>query len=180
MSRFRLVVPNFFTKEKCDELIAFSENIGYGEALIRTKGGEVMNKDIRDNDRVIWDDEDMASKLWEQVKDIIPTNIEGYEPTGLNERFRFYRYKDGQQFKPHIDGPFVRNELEKSKITLLMYLNEGFEGGNTTLILENEEIVPKMGNALLFEHKIMHCGRPVVSGVKYVLRTDIMYKLIEQ
>jgi hypothetical protein len=25
----------------------------------------------------------------------------------------------------------------------------------------------------------MHCGRPVTEGTKYVLRTDVMYKLKE-
>lgn len=181
MERFRIVIPNFLSKEKCDELIAFSENEGYEEALVKTRGlGEVMNKNMRDNDKVIWHSPETAIELWESVKDVIPTNIEGYEPTGLDETFRFYRYQDGQQFKPHIDGPTVKSETEKSKITLLIYLNEGFEGGSTTLILENENIVPKTGNALLFEHKIMHSGRPVINGIKYVLRTDIMYKLITE
>jgi predicted 2-oxoglutarate/Fe(II)-dependent dioxygenase YbiX len=107
----------------------------------------------------------------------LPADIDGYEPIGLNERFRFYRYKDGQQFKPHVDGSFKRSETETSKITLLIYLNEDFEGGNTTLVLEGEEIVPKEGMLFLFEQKIMHCGRPVTTGTKYVLRTDVMYRL---
>ena len=31
--------------------------------------------------------------------------------------------------------------------------------------------------ALLFHHSLRHEGKSIVSGVKYVLRTDIMYKL---
>ena len=138
-----------------------------------------MNKEIRDNDRVIWDNPQIAEQIWEMVKDMLPADIDGYEPIGLNERFRFYRYKDGQQFKPHVDGSFRRSETETSKITLLIYLNEDFEGGNTTLVLEGEEIKPKEGMLFLFEHRIMHCGRPVTEGTKYVLRTDVMYKLKE-
>jgi prolyl 4-hydroxylase len=179
MSRFKHIVENFFTQEECKGFIEFSEKQGYNESLIRTQGGEVMNKEIRDNDRVIWDNIQFAEQLWELVKDMMPGNIDGYEPTGLNERFRFYRYKDGQQFKPHVDGPYRKSETEKSKITLLLYLNEDFVGGNTTLVLEGQEIEPKEGMLFLFEHKIMHCGRPVTEGTKYVLRTDVMYKLIE-
>ena len=179
MSRFKHIVEKFLTPEECKGFIDFSEKQGYQESLIRSKDGEVMNKDIRDNDRVIWDNPQVAAQLWELVKDMMPADIEGYEPIGLNERLRFYRYRDGQQFKPHVDGPYKKSETEKSKITLLLYLNEDFEGGNTTLVLEGEEIEPKEGMLFLFEHKIMHCGRPVTKGTKYVLRTDVMYKLIE-
>jgi predicted 2-oxoglutarate/Fe(II)-dependent dioxygenase YbiX len=179
MARFKHVVEGFFTPEECKGFIDFSEKQGYEESLIRTREGEVMNKEIRDNDRVIWDNPQIAEQIWEMVKDMLPADIDGYEPIGLNERFRFYRYKDGQQFKPHVDGSFKRSETEASKITLLIYLNEDFEGGNTTLVLEGEEIEPKEGMLFLFEHRIMHCGRPVTEGTKYVLRTDVMYKLKE-
>jgi predicted 2-oxoglutarate/Fe(II)-dependent dioxygenase YbiX len=179
MARFKHIVEGFFTPEECKGFIDFSEKQGYEESLIRTREGEVMNKEIRDNDRVIWDNPQIAEQIWEMVKDMLPADIDGYEPIGLNERFRFYRYKDGQQFKPHVDGSFRRSETETSKITLLIYLNEDFEGGNTTLVLEGEEIEPKEGMLFLFEHRIMHCGRPVTEGTKYVLRTDVMYKLKE-
>ena len=180
MSRFRYTQENFLTSEECKGFINFSEKEGYHESLIRVKGGgEVMNKEIRDNDRVIWDNPQVASQLWSLVKDLMPHDIDGWEPVGLNERFRFYRYKDGQQFKPHVDGSYKKSPTEMSKITLLLYLNEDFEGGATTLIIENEEIIPKTGMLLLFEHKLLHCGRPVISGTKYVLRTDVMYKLKE-
>ena len=179
MGRFKLEVENFFTSEECKGFIDFSEKEGYSESLIRSKEGEVMNKEIRDNDRVIWDRPEVAAQLWELVKDIVPQDVDGFKPVGLNTRFRFYRYKDGQQFKPHIDGPYKIDEDNKSKITMLIYLNEGFVGGNTTLVLEGQEIEPKEGKLLLFEHKIMHCGRPVTEGTKYVLRTDVMYTKIK-
>lgn len=179
MARFKHIVEGFFTPEECKGFIDFSEKQGYEQSLIRTREGEVMNKEIRDNDRVIWDNQQIAEQVWGMVKDMLPADIDGYEPIGLNERFRFYRYKDGQQFKPHVDGSFKRSETETSKITLLIYLNEDFEGGNTTLVLEGQEVEPKEGMLFLFEHRIMHCGRPVTEGTKYVLRTDVMYKLKE-
>lgn len=178
--RFKHVVEGFLTPEECKGFIDMSEGIGYKESLIRTKDGEVLNKDIRDNDRVIFDNKPLAKQIWALVKDMLPADIEGYEPLELNERFRFYRYKDGQQFKPHIDAPYKRSETEKSKVTLLLYLNEDFEGGATTLVLEGEDVKPKEGMLFLFEHKIMHCGRPVTEGTKYVLRTDVMYRLKQQ
>jgi len=175
--RFRLVKENFFTPDECKGFIDFSEKQGYEEALIRTRSeGEVMNKEIRDNDRVIWDNPQVAAQLFDLVKEHLPV-IDGFHPIGLNERFRYYRYKDGQKFKPHVDGAFKRNESEISLLTMLIYLNEGFEGGSTFLIGINEEVKPKEGMLLLFDHKILHSGASVTAGTKYVLRTDVMYKL---
>ncbi len=178
MSRFRHIQNNFLTPEECAGFIDFAEKQGFEESLIRVRGGgEVMNKEIRDNDRVIWDNPQVAAQLWELVKDLVPYDIGGYEPIGLNERFRFYRYKDGQKFKPHVDGAFKRSETEFSLLTVLFYLNEEFEGGSTFLITLNENIQPKTGMCLIFDHKILHSGSSVTAGTKYVLRTDVMYKL---
>lgn len=176
--KFTLQKENFYSQEECDALITYSEEQGYKEALIRARGvvGEVMNKDVRDNDRVIWDSEEMAQDLFERVKDLLPQDIDGWKPSGLNERFRFYRYKDGQRFKPHMDGAYKRNDNEVSLITLLIYLNEDFTGGSTYLITPNINVAPKTGKLLLFDHKILHAGMPVDTGCKYVIRTDVMYK----
>jgi hypothetical protein len=176
--KFRSIQENFLTPDECKGFIDFSEKEGYQEALIRTRGeGEVMNKGVRDNDRVIWDNAQVARQMFPLIKPFVPYDIDGYEPVGLNERFRFYRYKDGQKFNPHVDGAFKRSPTEVSLITAIIYLNEDFEGGSTNLILFNEEIKPKTGMLLLFDHKILHSGSSVTSGTKYVLRTDVMYKL---
>jgi hypothetical protein len=37
------------------------------------------------------------------------------------------------------------------------------------------EIKPERGMALVFVHRQLHEGAPVVQGRKYVLRTDVMY-----
>ena len=179
MIRFRFTLENFLTPEECKTFIEASEAIGYGESLIRTSMGEVMNKDVRDNDRVIFDNPELAKSLFERVKQYLPQELDEtkeWELFGLNERFRFYRYKDGQQFKQHKDGAFARDENEISKVTMIMYLNEDFEGGATRFCLENEYEEPKTGKLLLFRHPILHAGCPVFTGVKYVLRTDVMYK----
>ena len=178
MSKFRIIKEGFLTPDECKGFIDLSEKQGYNEALIRARGqGEVMNKDVRDNDRVIWDNPKVAEQLFEMIKDLVPQDIDGYEPIGLNERFRFYRYKDGQRFKPHIDGAYKRSDTEFSLLTVLLYLNEEFEGGSTYLITLNENVQPKTGMCLIFDHKILHAGTSVTTGTKYVLRTDVMYKL---
>jgi hypothetical protein len=56
----------------------------------------------------------------------------------------------------------------------MMYLNDNFEGGETTF--RELKIRPRQGMALLFLHNLYHEGTQVTRGVKYVLRTDVMYR----
>ena len=37
-------------------------------------------------------------------------------------------------------------------------------------------VTPERGKALVFYHRQLHEGLPVVRGRKYVLRTDVMYR----
>jgi len=99
----------------------------------------------------------------------------------LNERFRFLRYDPGEEFKTHLDGSYVRPDgSEKSFLTLQLYLNEGFVGGETTFVANYSEarvpVVPETGMVLIFEHHLWHKGSKLIEGRKYVIRTDIMYK----
>jgi len=109
------------------------------------------------------------------LKEYVPAEVDGWRAVGLNEQFRIYRYKDGQQFKTHPDGAFKRNEQEHSKITVIVYLNDDFEGGETEFVMPHEIVEPEAGKLLLFAHGQLHKGNPVPKGTKYVFRTDVMY-----
>jgi hypothetical protein len=42
------------------------------------------------------------------------------------------------------------------------------------------DVDPKAGRVLIFQHRdLYHCGDDVLKGVKYTMRTDIMYELVE-
>jgi prolyl 4-hydroxylase len=118
---------------------------------------------------------------------LLPAVIDGHGLVGFNERWRFYRYRPGQTFKPHRDGSYVRMESwEESQMTFMIYLNEEMTGGETRFFGDMEQaflqqrpylsVKPKEGMALAFLHSIWHEGAVVHSGQKYVLRTDVMYK----
>jgi len=167
-------VADFFTSEECDAHIALAESMGFEEAPINTKFGPQMRKDVRDNQRVILDDPGRAGDLWQRIPDYIPLKLGEWSACGVNERLRFYRYELGQQFDWHYDGYFQRANGERSHITFMIYLNEGFTGGATSI--EGIHITPQKGLALFFMHRVLHKGQPVDEGRKYVLRTDIMYR----
>lgn len=57
-------VSDLFSPERCDELFDLSEDMGYAAAPITTMHGPVMRPDIRNNERVILDDWDLAEEIW--------------------------------------------------------------------------------------------------------------------
>ncbi len=167
-------IEGFLTTHECEALIALSETTGYEEAEVSLSSGPTMMKGLRNNYRLIYTDDSLAQRLWEKLKMHVPETIEETKVIGLNEQFRFYRYEDAQRFKRHIDGRFRRNDLEESRITFMVYLNEDFMGGETAF--DAVTIAPRLGTALCFIHELKHEGCPVISGTKYVLRSDVMYR----
>ncbi len=171
-------VSNVLSSEECAEYIALTEKIGYTPAgLTMGQDQYFMAPNVRNNDRVILDDEARAAQLWHRIAEYIPVTIDGWTALGLNERLRFYRYDPGQRFAPHGDGSFMRQVGEMSLLTFMIYLNDGFEGGETHFLEPDISVVPTAGMALCFRHELLHEGDWVIRGRKYVLRSDVMYNL---
>jgi hypothetical protein len=124
------------------------------------------------------------------------------------------RYFPGAVYRPHIDGAWpgsgltddgiytddIYNNDRHSRLTFLVYLNGGFEGGETSFFLPESEgdgsssvescddlqyihargVVPQLGSVLCFPHgaakgSLVHEGSAVREGVKYIIRTDVLY-----
>ena len=199
---FAVVIPNVFSKEECDELIRRADEAGYEEALVNIGGGRQQKmQDFRNNDRCIIDDPAFAQVMWQRVLSECNATNENeaivrklfeprkkWQPVGINERLRFLRYKPGTFFRLHYDGSYVRGDEagvhrsgEQSFVTVQLYLNEDFCGGETRFLADKGRrrdeycVVPKTGSVLLFQHNLLHEGCPVVSGQKHVIRSDVMY-----
>ncbi len=170
-------IENFFSENECNNYLEHYENITFEEAKISIDGQQIINKNIRNNDRFLFFDKNLANNLWTKIQEFIPQKVGFYKALELNEMFRVYKYSPGQRFKMHIDGSFKRNLNEESLFSFLIYLNDDFEGGETEF-RKLFTISPKKGTALVFKHRMRHEGKEIVSGIKYVLRTDIMYKRI--
>jgi predicted 2-oxoglutarate/Fe(II)-dependent dioxygenase YbiX len=170
-------VDDVLGDDEIEALIAHVEAAPREVAPINAAEGVVHRPEVRNNTRLIFDDAARAAALWERLRAHVPPRMFGAEAVGLNERFRAYRYEAGQRFGPHYDGAFVRDARERSCVTVLLYLNEGMTGGETTLIDLGASFSPRRGQALFFQHRLLHEGAEVSDGLKYVLRTDVMYRL---
>ncbi|KAG9068722.1 hypothetical protein KI688_011005 [Linnemannia hyalina] len=168
-------------------------------------GAGVHMPGYRDGKRCIVDDVQFAKDVWERVKAYIPPVWEGRPVVGMNERLRFLKYFPGDQFAPHMDGEYRRTDGsgDVTKITIQFYLNggekdgdDGLLGGETSFLSERsfgrlpgagsmtkgEEkeveriaVACRTGQALIFQHDLIHEGSRVIEGVKYVVRGDILY-----
>jgi hypothetical protein len=187
-------VSNLLSPEECIDYITLTENIGYTAAGLTVGRDEyMMAPNVRNNERVILDDEKRAASLWNRIAEYVPAMIDNWTAIGLNERLRFYRYDPDQRFAPHRDGSYCRKNGDLSRLTFMIYLNDGFEGGDTRFYLRHNYldlcdpnvvpdvfVVPTTGMALCFLHELRHEGARVLSGRKYVLRSDVMYTFTSQ
>eukprot|EP00668_Euglena_longa_P012097 GGOE01014524.1.p1 GENE.GGOE01014524.1~~GGOE01014524.1.p1 ORF type:complete len:253 (+),score=41.99 GGOE01014524.1:48-761(+) len=116
---------------------------------------------------------------------------DGARPVAFNPSVRVYSYAKGQSFGPHVDEPVRLGDLE-SEFTLLLYLTGGprdpqkppLRGGCTRFLLPGKgrdcntmAVEPEAGRALLHwtGHDFLHEGALVMSGEKFVLRTDVLF-----
>merc|ERR1719384_2305470 len=71
----------------------------------------------------------------------------------------------------------------------MIYLNNEFEGGDTRFYSDNQSryrpglpenlvytLRPVKGSCLVFNHRIVHDGGELLQGLKYILRTEVMYR----
>ena len=179
-------VANVLTAGECADLIARAESIGFNPASVRTHSGPKMMTNVRNNDRVNLMDTELANLMWSRIAALLPT-LDDQRPVGADNHLRFYRYEKGQEFKRHKDGAVTNDDGCISKLSYLIYLNSDFVGGTTTFRdyvgkgesrRKTEQVItPVTGTALLFRHERWHEGSAITSGRKYVLRSDVFYRV---
>lgn len=119
---------------------------------------------------------------------------------GINPLFRFIRYRPGQgELVAHYDAPYVQDPDHRTLYTLLLYLTSNEEEGATRFVLDSQDEVPLenrdfsdwprcahdcevrlsvspiAGDALVFEHRLLHDSSPVTRSEKLVVRSDICF-----
>jgi prolyl 4-hydroxylase len=96
-------------------------------------------------------------------------------PNEHGEGLQILNYKIGQEYKAHFD--FFTSNVSNPRIsTLVMYLNDVEQGGETYFPKLNFSVSPQKGSAVYFEYfydnqdlndLTLHGGAPVVIGDKW-------------
>lgn len=161
-------VDEVYSPTECQEFIRLIES---KQPAIATN-----NPMYRNQDRVMLDDPAVSQDLFGRLMKHLPFNLGDFRLARLNERLRFYRYKPGQNFSSHMDHWYQASDTEITLLSVWVYFNGDFQGGETLFIEQLDEIVkPQPGRVAIFQHKIRHEGCEVRHGTKYAMRTDVIY-----
>ena len=107
-------------------------------------------------------------------------------PVENGEGLQLLRYQPGGQYPPHFDfldpaTPGGEQSIARSGqrvSTLIVYLNDVIEGGETVFPEVGLSVVPRRGNGLYFEYtnsrmqldlRSAHGGAPVIQGEKWIV-----------
>ena len=92
----------------------------------------------------------------------------------------YAKVNSNQQFGVNTDTSCVYYHIdnEYSKFTVLTYLNDNYEGGNTQFysdnLLKTVTIHPKKNTTLIFDIDLFHSGEIVTKGTKYWIGTELV------
>lgn len=86
------------------------------------------------------------------------------------------RYGPGEYYKRHVDNLLLPSRLAEAEqglptrdVSIVGYLNEGFEGGETYFDRQDLKVTPRTGGAVVFPSffTFPHQSLPVLRGCKY-------------
>ncbi|GGG67454.1 2OG-Fe(II) oxygenase [Paenibacillus radicis (ex Gao et al. 2016)] len=164
-----VVLGNVLSHEECDELINNSR-----EQLQRSKiGGDHAINQIRTSSGVFCEQNETIARIEKRFSQIMNIPIEH------GDGLQVLLYTPGQEYQPHYDffAESSRASANNRISTLVMYLNDVEEGGETAFPMLNISIFPNKGMAVYFEyfyndHELndftLHAGTPVIKGEKWV------------
>ena len=98
------------------------------------------------------------------------------------------RYREGGYYIKHADSQNMDmanrtwSKVIDRDLSLLLYLNDGYEGGELSFYKLNYQIRPRAGAAVLFpsDHRFLHQAETVKKGVRYAIVSWASVKGIEK
>jgi prolyl 4-hydroxylase len=189
-----IVLENVFTRRECRAIIEETEKVGYGHL-----GEGKTGRAYRGNCRLQIDDVGgkLGHEIWRRIAPFVRATEdlpgEGrYEYLEMNSRYRFAKYFAGQGFAIHVDKPTIYEHEKCSILTVNIYLNDLLpeQGGLTRFFKKMTGGQPVAsagglaGSIAIFKQSLVpyspvHDGGQLISGLKYLMRTDVVYKPVE-
>lgn len=156
---------NFLTDEECNSFIKGINN--KTNKICFTDNGKF------ENDK--YTNPELADYFYQKLKPKLE-----FKTYRANNLIMTGKYTPNEEFGIHTDTGLYYNidQKEKSRYTLLIYLNDDFEGGETIFyddyFKEIKRIIPKKGMALIFDIDLWHKANKVKTGYKYWIGCEII------
>ena len=168
-----VVLGNVLSNEECDELIRLAKA---KDNMQRSKIGATREvNELRTSSSMFLEESenDIVARVEKRVSAIMNIPIEH------GEGLQILKYTPGQEYKAHYDFfSSTSKAANNNRIsTLVMYLNDVEEGGETFFPKLDFSVSPQKGTAVYFEYfytdqnvneLTLHGGAPVIAGEKWV------------
>ncbi|MEJ6009329.1 2OG-Fe(II) oxygenase [Novosphingobium aquae] len=165
------IYRGLFTAAECDYALKVAEP-GYQPSMVYNAQRQLVRDPIRSSDSSVlhWLIEDPAIHALNQ-RIAAAAGL----PAENGEAAQVLRYKPGQEYKPHHD--FVRAAENQRTMTALVWLNDGYDGGETAFLKTGLKVKGRKGDAMVFRNTLPdrsldllteHAGLPVKRGTKLI------------
>jgi prolyl 4-hydroxylase len=187
---FFFEIDDFLTRETCDRFM--SEALAHD--MHDSKVGEsqsALDMNVRKSTQTWFkhEENEIAKYIKKRVSEVMTNSklapcFAGVSADKNFEDVQVVRYSQSGKYDPHFDATECGNDIgvqcvQKQRIaTVLIYLNDDFEGGTTRFPNLNVTIEPKKGKALFFwvsdkdsrlvYNETLHGGDPVTRGEKWI------------
>ena len=137
------------SKQECKHFIEATEALGYTDDAAVS-----LPRSVRHNNNLTWvADDTTLDFIWLRCKDMFidkHNHFDGKQALGLNGRFRFYKYQQGDFFSIHTDGSWPGSRIVDGKLvanayddrwsmyTFLIFLSDEYEGGHTQFLVNKD------------------------------------------
>jgi prolyl 4-hydroxylase len=163
------VIPNFLTKVEMKHIMEKAETKLDVSTVAEDRK---IDKNIRDSETAWLDtaSDPIVKRVAQRCVSLTD------RPLANCEHLQVLRYKPGGHYKPHQDS-FSDTKGNKRMYTVILALNDDYEGGETEFPNLKKKYKLKAGDALFFHtldnyelmtSKALHGGRPVKSGEKWI------------
>lgn len=116
------------------------------------------------------------------TRDLVVQRLNDIQPV-LSESFnvalkqfdepQFLLYREGDFFVAHQDGntPLIRDATLNRRVSITIFMNDDYEGGDLVLHPERLIVPPKPGTLVAFRSETTHEVTPVTRGERYSIVT---------
>jgi prolyl 4-hydroxylase len=171
-------IPNFLTPEECNKIIELSNGKLF-PSRVYSQNEDLLSNNSRESQQCwLTDDNPIIKDISERVKQYTNTR-------GQQEQLQVVNYPVGGFFSPHYDAcegdesycSRMNGDDGPRLLTVLFYLNDNFEGGETIFPRINKSVKPEKGKAVIFRNvddngviikQALHGGEPIKSGEKWI------------
>jgi hypothetical protein len=180
-----MIIYDYLDRKTCKQLAKYADSQTYTDLDVVDPDQSTADTivTLKDSGRVTHhvDIDGMAYQILNIFNDVHCNRMAPFYNVDFEwyERPQILRYPPGGKYNQHADADhWVADKNEWTRVqdrdySVLLYLNDEYEGGELELVNQNFKIKPKPGMLLAFpsDHRYLHAALPTLSGIRYVIVT---------